>query len=193
MDRLSYLSRAVANYEAMYPLESLALRHIKAQLRADKESIFNRSNMRGHVTASAIVLNEDGSELLLIEHPIFKRWVQPGGHVDPDGCSILATAIREVLEETGLVVDVDERLVNAAGDIEILDIDTHFIDVSPKRGEDFHYHHDLIFLTRCYNKKAVQDHELAPEQQKWLPLEEALAYSGFKTRLGRVLEKLKYL
>ena len=53
-----------------------------------------------HLTASAFVLSERG--VILHLHRKLNIWVQPGGHVDA-GEDPLGAAVRETLEETGLV------------------------------------------------------------------------------------------
>ena len=58
----------------------------------------------GHFTASGFVVSPDGSSLLLIHHRRLDRWLQPGGHIDPEDASPIAAAAREVTEETGVSV-----------------------------------------------------------------------------------------
>jgi hypothetical protein len=46
---------------------------------------FSRSHYSpGHFTASAFVLSPDESSLLVVLHRKLGRWLQPGGHIDPD-------------------------------------------------------------------------------------------------------------
>jgi 8-oxo-dGTP pyrophosphatase MutT (NUDIX family) len=54
-----------------------------------------------HVTASAVLVGPRGTVLHL--HRRLKRWLQPGGHVDP-GEDVASAARRESYEETGLDV-----------------------------------------------------------------------------------------
>lgn len=61
-----------------------------------------RSCEPGHITASAAVLNEAGTEVLLTLHPRLGRWVQLGGHCEPEDADIDAAAKREASEESGI-------------------------------------------------------------------------------------------
>ncbi|OBF20172.1 NUDIX hydrolase [Mycobacterium kubicae] len=54
----------------------------------------------GHVTASTLVVDDDGRVLLTL-HPRIGRWVQLGGHCEDDE-NILAAALREATEESGI-------------------------------------------------------------------------------------------
>jgi 8-oxo-dGTP diphosphatase len=85
------------------------------------------SAMRPHVGSAALVVNEiDGSVLLgqRGKEPNYGKWVMPGGKIEW-GESIEDAAIREVKEETGLEVEVVERL----GIFEILEPPTHSVFV----------------------------------------------------------------
>lgn len=55
-----------------------------------------------HVTASAVVLDPDGTATLLVLHRKVGLWLQPGGHVDDVDVSLAAAALREATEETGV-------------------------------------------------------------------------------------------
>jgi 8-oxo-dGTP pyrophosphatase MutT (NUDIX family) len=56
----------------------------------------------GHVTASALVLDHTGARVLLTLHPRLGRWVQLGGHCDDADRDIVAAALREGIEESGV-------------------------------------------------------------------------------------------
>ena len=90
----------------------------------------------GHFTASAFIIHPDGDRVLLIHHGKIGIWVQPGGHVDPDDPGLIAAAMREVAEETG-VADL-----TPIGD-GLFDIDVHEFPESP--GQPRHLHFDLRF------------------------------------------------
>ncbi len=58
-----------------------------------------------HFCASAFVINPVNKKILLVEHGIWNRWVQPGGHME-DNETPEETAIREVFEETGIKISL---------------------------------------------------------------------------------------
>lgn len=56
----------------------------------------------GHVTASTLLLDHDGTRALLTLHPRLGRWVQLGGHCEDADTDIVAAARREAVEESGI-------------------------------------------------------------------------------------------
>jgi 8-oxo-dGTP pyrophosphatase MutT (NUDIX family) len=61
-----------------------------------------RSCVPGHLTASAVVLSHDRSQVLLTLHPRVGRWVQLGGHCEEGDATLPAAALREATEESGI-------------------------------------------------------------------------------------------
>ncbi|MFD4456517.1 NUDIX hydrolase [Nocardia sp. NPDC058480] len=61
-----------------------------------------RAHAPGHITASAIVLSHDRRDILLTLHPRVGRWIQLGGHCEPDDKTVPDAALREAVEESGI-------------------------------------------------------------------------------------------
>jgi 8-oxo-dGTP pyrophosphatase MutT (NUDIX family) len=61
-----------------------------------------RACVPGHITASALVLDHTGGQALLTLHPRLGRWVQLGGHCEDADADIVAAALREAEEESGI-------------------------------------------------------------------------------------------
>lgn len=61
-----------------------------------------RACVPGHLTASTLVVDESGGRVLLTLHPRLGRWVQLGGHCEDEDADILAAALREATEESGI-------------------------------------------------------------------------------------------
>ena len=138
---------------------------------------FSRSNPEGHVTASAVVARSDASEFLLLRHRKLGRWLQPGGHLEPEDSSVFAAALREAREETGI-----ETFEFPIGE-EILDVDIHPI---PPHGPDLaHFHYDIRHL---FTVTVATPDGWLPDGAAWFSLRGALA-AGVDDSLARALRK----
>jgi ADP-ribose pyrophosphatase YjhB (NUDIX family) len=69
---------------------------------AAREDACARSCEAGHVTASAVLLDADGERVLLTLHPRAGRWLQLGGHCEPEDVTLADAALREAREESGI-------------------------------------------------------------------------------------------
>lgn len=68
-----------------------------------------RDSAPAHFTASAIPFDHDGTRVCLVHHPRIGAWVQPGGHFERGDPTVAAAAARELVEETGLVGEIQTR------------------------------------------------------------------------------------
>jgi 8-oxo-dGTP pyrophosphatase MutT (NUDIX family) len=87
-----------------------------------------------HLTASALIVSPERDRVLLTLHRRIGRWLQTGGHIEPDDRDLRAAALREATEESGL------------GGIElgeILLLSRHEVSCGPVRPC---YHLDVQFL-----------------------------------------------
>ena len=119
-----------------------------------------RSCEPGHITASALVLSADGSEILLTLHPRVGAWLQLGGHCEPSDLSLRDAALREAAEESGI-----EGLTIEPAPVHV---DVHPITCSlgvPTR------HFDVRFLVHAPpNATAVRSDESL--DLRWWPLDD---------------------
>jgi 8-oxo-dGTP pyrophosphatase MutT (NUDIX family) len=92
-----------------------SLRHAVLAFLLARPDGCERACVPGHITASALVLDDTGTRVLLTLHPRLGRWVQLGGHCEPEDSGIVAAALREATEEsgiTGLRIDPDLAAVH---------------------------------------------------------------------------------
>lgn len=111
-----------------------------------------------HVTGSAIVVADDG-RFLLHKHKRLGLWLQPGGHADP-GESAADAAVRETLEETGVVVSHPE------GGPRLLHVDVH-------EGPRGHVHLDVRYLLRASAGADFAPDEGESQEIGWFTPDEA--------------------
>jgi len=120
-----------------------ALRHaVLAFLHARPDSC-QRSCEPGHITASTLVVDDTAGRILLTLHPRLGRWVQLGGHCEDGDTDIVAAALREATEESGIAgLRVDPVLaaihvhpVTCSLGVPTRHLDLHFIAVAPAGAE----------------------------------------------------------
>jgi 8-oxo-dGTP pyrophosphatase MutT (NUDIX family) len=171
------LLAALRAHRPQGPTEEASLARLIAFVAAGDP--FRREHTIGHVTGSAIVARPDGREVLLVHHRRLDRWLQPGGHTDPQDTSVFDTARREVIEETG----VSE--LKAPRCEEILDVDVHEIPARPK--EAAHLHFDVRYLL------TTQERQISPQAREvrgveWFRVAE-LTGGGFDRSMVRAARK----
>ena len=72
-----------------------------AHLRAHPDGLL-RTCRPDHLTASVLVLSSDAQRALLTLHAKAGAWFQLGGHLEPSDADVVAAAVREAREESGL-------------------------------------------------------------------------------------------
>jgi 8-oxo-dGTP pyrophosphatase MutT (NUDIX family) len=123
----------------------------------------DRSCRVGHVTASGLLVDTTTGEVLLTLHARIGRWLQLGGHIEPEtDSSLLDAALRECREESG----IDSLTIDPVP----LRLDRHEVPCSDGLGGRSTLHHwDVQFLVLTNNRSHVISDESA--DLAWFPPE----------------------
>ncbi|MBT2407935.1 MULTISPECIES: NUDIX domain-containing protein [unclassified Streptomyces] len=139
----SHIRELVTSYLKHHPGEQAALANLLGALEAEADPTV-RATLPGHVTCSAIVIDQD-RRVLHIHHKASGGLVlAPGGHVDAEDRTLLEAALREVHEEAGIppaALCTTAEFLGAP-----IDITVHDIEAGPAKGEPAHQHYDFRFV-----------------------------------------------
>jgi len=146
LTRREHLAALLDAHEPEDAREKQHLRRMRKLLQDANDPFARTLFAPGHFTASAFVLDARLERILFIHHAKLGRWLQPGGHVDPEDGDVVEAVRRELREETGL-----EDLVRLGEGL--LDVDVHAIPPRKTKGarpaEPAHEHFDLRFVFRA--------------------------------------------
>lgn len=169
----------LSTFEPPDPQQASYLRRMVDLASADGDPTSRHLFEPGHFTASGFVAAPNDSGVLLIHHHKIGRWLQPGGHIEPEDETVEEAARREVHEETGL---------EAMDSLGLLDIDIHEF---PARGNDpAHLHLDIRYGFRARSGIiAAGDGTL---DVRWIPFDEVSRWNPelSVTRPSRALQAL---
>lgn len=158
-------------------------RMILDAVRQDKQILLRESRM-AHMTASAWVVNEDWSKVLMCYHRLYHSWSWLGGHADGEW-DLLKTALKEVREESGIfqVKPVSQEIFS----LEVLTAEGH-----EKRGEyiSSHLHLNVTFLLEADESELPQVKEDENSDVAWFALDDALKVSDEPWMRERIYKKL---
>lgn len=157
-----------------------------------EETIFFRSHLAAHMTASAWVVNQNRDKVLMAYHNLYDSWSWLGGHADGDE-DLLRVAIREVCEESSL--SKVEPILSDIFSVEVLTVDGH-----EKKGAyvPSHLHLNITYLLAADEKERLSIKEDENSQIGWFLLTEAVQASNERwfqehiySKLNKKLMKLK--
>lgn len=118
-----------------------------------------RSCRPDHLTASAVVLSDDGTQVLLTLHGRIGRWLQLGGHCEEHDVTLAGAARREAVEESGIAgLELDP--------VPVL-LSHHEVPCGPVRPA---HHLDVQYLAHApAHARAVRSSESA--DLRWFPVD----------------------
>ena len=164
--------------------QEAADREVILAFLAENEDAFERKNRIAHMTASAWVVNRERTKVLMVYHRIYDSWSWTGGHADGEA-DLLAVAVREVKEETGIkkVIPVSR---------EIFSLETLTVDGHEKRGKyvPSHLHLNLTYLMEADDSEPLTVCEDENKGVAWFTLDEALKASTEPWFVKRIYSKL---
>lgn len=148
------------------------------------DDVLTRNNEFGHFTASAWVVNKERTKVLMIYHNIYQSWAWTGGHADGE-CDLLATAIRELKEETG--VKNVKVLKDDIFSLEIICVNGHI-----KKGKYVasHVHLNLTYLLEVDEKEILKIKQDENSGVMWVKIEDIEKKSTEKWMIEKVYQKL---
>ncbi|MDY4634147.1 MAG: NUDIX hydrolase [Candidatus Limivicinus sp.] len=145
---------------------------------------FYRTNLLAHMTASAWVVNPQRSKVLMVYHRLYDSWSWAGGHADGEE-DLLAVALREVREETGIqrLRPVTEEIYS----LEVLTVDGH-----EKHGRyvPSHLHLNVTYLLEAEEDQPLRVCEAENSGVAWFSLADALSASTEPWFVERIYKKL---
>jgi 8-oxo-dGTP pyrophosphatase MutT (NUDIX family) len=166
------------------PADEIESRHrdsLLALLETAPDPFARDAFVPGHVTASCFIVDPAAARLLLHHHRRLNRWLQMGGHLEPDETPA-AAARREGIEESGLG---DLRLT-----ADIVDLDVHAIP--PGRGEPEHFHFDVRYVAATAQPWAIRVVPAESNDLAWFALGDAEPRMN-EAASSRVIRKIERL
>jgi 8-oxo-dGTP pyrophosphatase MutT (NUDIX family) len=167
-------AQGAVNYPTFSASEELVtLGTIRDFVTANSDA-FERSHISGHVTGSALVVDNQLSRCLLTHHAKLDKWLQLGGHADGD-TDVARVAMREAREESGLspldFFPYERHCLKLSHHPLMVDVDVH--EIPARKTEAAHTHYDVRYLicTPEPEKIVVSSESIA---LKWFTLEQAV-------------------
>ena len=142
--------------------------------------LLGAENLRGHLTASAWIVDENREKTVLLYHRKLGKWLQSGGHIEEGETDLQLAAQREANEETGLEIEP----IGA----QIFDVDVH--EIPEYWNTPAHLHFDIRFLFRGDSTQIpVQNAE--SKGVRWVNLDQVRELVNGEESVMRMVEKTR--
>lgn len=152
------------------------------------EDVLTRDNTVAHITSSSFVVNKARTKALMVYHNIYNSWSWTGGHADGDA-DLLAVAIREVKEETGV-----ENI--SAVFPEIFSLDVLPVLGHSKKGSyvSAHLHLSVAYLLEADEEDPLIIKADENSDVRWIPINKVNEFSNephMRKVYGKLIAKMK--
>ncbi|MGH3693711.1 MAG: NUDIX hydrolase [Pseudonocardiaceae bacterium] len=134
------LIRTIDAYLNHYPVENNTLADLRARIE-NGDDVCDKENFKGHITCSLALVYPTHKKVLMVYHGVLQRWLLPGGHVEESDRNLASAAVRELVEETHVKMDIEG--ISA----QLIQIDRHSIPSNHSRNHPQHDHWDFRYLT----------------------------------------------
>jgi len=161
----------LTSYVNRNPGEREALDGLLTALDTDRD-LTSCSALPGHVTCGAVVIDRHRRVLHIRHKTNGGPLLTPGGHVETSDSTLLAAALREIEEETG--IPASALVLTAEFQGEPIDINVH--DIAPAKGEPAHQHYDVRFVFHLADdapEVTLQAEEVT--DVVWLPFDQTVS------------------
>ena len=146
--------------------------------------LYERSNLIAHMTASAWVINQTYTKVLMAYHKLYNSWAWLGGHADGNK-NLLDVALKEVKEESGLenIYPLSEEIYS----LEVLAVNGH-----EKKNVYIpsHLHLNITYIVGANDKDKLRINEAENTAIAWFEREEAIKMSTEPWLQKRIYRKL---
>lgn len=173
----------IRNYECINKQEKSDKNVILDYINAYKDNILTRDNKIAHLTSSGFIMNKSLTKVLMIHHNIYNTWAWTGGHADGEE-SLLAVAIKEAKEETGL--ETVELMSSKIASIDILPVNGHF---KKDKYISAHLHLNVAYLLIANETDSLSINKRETSGVKWIKIDEIPDYSQ-EPELIKIYNKL---
>lgn len=148
------------------------------------DNIYSRGNQIAHMTASAWVINQDHTKVLMAYHNIYDSWAWLGGHADGND-NLLEVAQKEIREESGLTNF--SPVIKDIFSIEVLPVEGHI-----KHGQyvSSHLHMNVTYLFEADEYQEIHHKEDENQAVAWFGLEEVYTKSSEAWFVENIYKKL---
>jgi len=187
------LLKILDDYLLLFPEEKERQTRLLVYLeKSNDKDIIDWNNFNGHIVAGGFIYAKEEHKFLVLYHKDLKMFLYPGGHVNDNEKSPLQSAIREIMEETGLS-NLEQLKLSENEQIPI-DIDTHLIGYNERLNLPAHYHFDFryLFIVDKISRIKIDLNELS--NYKWIDIYELkndLNYGKIVNKIENIINKYK--